>query len=138
MKDGMWCSHAAGPRIWWEVRHWWYNHVSGPVVSGLLRCLNRVYNECGAWWYHQSWYQSPLGRAVLAVRGWDDMVFHNKYLQGQADGYLREGNELRENRDLLREALQIVYELAPHQLELLLAEAEANMRKRNQSDCEPF
>jgi len=21
--------------VWWQVRHWWYNHVSGPL---------------GAWW----------------------------------------------------------------------------------------
>ncbi len=19
--------------VWWQVRHWWYNHVSGPLGS---------------------------------------------------------------------------------------------------------
>ena len=21
----------ATSKVWWEVRHWWYNHVSGPL-----------------------------------------------------------------------------------------------------------
>ena len=23
----------ATSKVWWEVRHWWYNHVSGPLAA---------------------------------------------------------------------------------------------------------
>ena len=119
MKDGLWCSHAAGPRIWWEVRHWWYNHVSG---------------QSGA-----AWRASPLGQFIHKARSYDDLLWawHNSL--GRINDLFGVGKELREEKELLREALQILYELAPAQLELLLAEAEANLGKRNQQgDDEPF
>lgn len=116
MKDGMWCSHAAGPRIWWEFRHWWYNHAGGP------------------------WSASPLGQAVRKSRDYDEVVRHLRAHEAQDNAEIWnlrvEVRQLRENKDLLREALQILYELAPHQLELLLVEAEVNIRDRGES--EPF
>ena len=133
--------YKARVHMWWEFRHWWYNHVSGPVMNFVCySCRSWVYNTCGQWWYKVNWYQSPLGRVVRAVRDWDDAVFHMKYLKQQADGYLRAGNELRDDKELLREALEIQYEGQQDQLELLLAEAEANIAKREYATVrdEPF
>jgi hypothetical protein len=116
MKDGMWCSHAAGPRIWWEVRHWWYNHVSGP------------------------WLASPLGQVIRKSRGYDEVVRQLRAHEAQDNAEIWnlriEVRQLRENRDLLREALEIRYEGQQDQLELLLVEAEATLHKRE--DSEPF
>ena len=119
MKDGLWCSHAAGPRIWWEVRHWWYNNISG---------------QSGA-----AWRASPLGQFIHKARSYDDLLWawHNSL--GRINDLFGVGKELRKDKEILQEALQILYELAPAQLELLLAEAEANLGKRNQQgDDEPF
>ena len=110
MKDGMW---------WWECRHWWYNHVSGPLPA--------------------AWRASPLGQFIHKARSYDDLLWtwHNSL--GRINDLFGVGKELREEKELLREALQILYELAPRQLELLLEEAAANLRKRNeQGDDEPF
>jgi hypothetical protein len=86
-----------------KVRYWLFWHITLPFVK------------------------SPLGYALHAARHWDEMLSRNRYLQEQADGYLRAGNELRDDKKLLREALEIRYEGQQDQLELLLAEAEANM-----------
>jgi hypothetical protein len=37
MRDG-----AGRTCVWWQVRHWWYNHVSGPLGS---KPLVRDYDE---------------------------------------------------------------------------------------------
>jgi len=54
----------------------------------------------------------------------------------QINGLARAGKELRKDKELLREALEIAYEGQQDKLELLLAEAEAMLRKR--ADSEPF
>ena len=130
--------YKARVHMWWEFRHWWYNHVSGPV-------MNWAYNTCGQWWFKVNWYQSPLGRVVLATRCWDGMVRTNEYLKQQADDYLRAGNELRDDKELLREALLIATEdesvaVAQGALEALLEQAEANLAKREYATVrdEPF
>ena len=123
--------YKARVHVWWELRHWWYNHVSGPVMNFVCySCRKWAYTAWGQWWYKVNWYQSPLGRVVFAIRCWDGMVRTNEYLKQQADGYLRAGNELRDDMKVLREALEIQYEGQQDQLELLLAEAEANIAKR--------
>jgi len=116
MKDGMWCSHAAGPRIWWEVRHWWYNNISGPLPA--------------------AWRASPLGQVIHKVRSYDDLQWAWHRALDQVNDLFGVGKELRKDKELLREALEIAYEGQQDKLELLLAEAEATLRKRE--DSEPF
>tara|TARA_R110000787_G_scaffold110985_2_gene219821 strand:+ start:1539 stop:1889 length:351 start_codon:yes stop_codon:yes gene_type:complete len=116
MKNGMWCSHAAGPRIWWEVRHWWYNNISGPLPA--------------------AWRASPFGQVVHKVRSHSDLLLAWHRALDQINGLARAGKELRKDKELLREALEIAYEGQQDKLELLLAEAEAMLRKR--ADSEPF
>ena len=107
--------------------------------------LNRAYVMYGLWWHRVQWYQSPLGRVVLATRCWDGMVRTNEYLKQQADDYLRAGYELRDDKELLREALLIATEdesvaVAQGALEALLEQAEANLAKREYATVrdEPF
>ena len=107
--------YRASVHIWWEVRHWWYNHVSGP------------------------WSASPLGQVIHKVRSFDDLQWAWHRSLDRVNDLFGVCRELRKDKEVLREALEILYELAPAQLELLLAEAEANIRKRNQTDGdEPF
>jgi len=122
-----------------RVHMWW------SVTDMVGRVMNWAYNTCGQWWYKVNWYQSPLGRVVFAIRCWDGMVRTNEYLKQQADDYLRAGNELRDDKELLREALLIATEdesvaVAQGALEALLQQAEANIAKREYATVwdEPF
>tara|TARA_R110000765_G_scaffold381259_2_gene472494 strand:+ start:1847 stop:2296 length:450 start_codon:yes stop_codon:yes gene_type:complete len=109
--------------------HYWYKGVTSP------------------------WLRSPLGSFIRKSRGYDEVVRH---CQGyvcdirELRNHLRaheaqdnaeiwnlrtEVRQLRENRDLLREALQIGFAERQDKLELLLVDAEVNIRMR---ESEPF
>jgi hypothetical protein len=91
--------------------HYWYKGVTSP------------------------WLRSPLGSFIRKSRGYDEVVRHCQgYVCDMRD--LRvEVRQLRENRDLLREALQIGFAERQDKLELLLVDAEVNIRMR---ESEPF
>jgi len=99
------------------------------------------------------WLRSPLGSFIRKSRHYDEVVGHcREYVcdirelrshlraheaQDNAEIWnLRtEVRQLRENRDLLREALQIGFAERQDKLELLLVDAEVNIRMR---ESEPF
>jgi len=108
------------------------------------------------WFYHgvsRHWLRSPLGSFIRKSRHYDEVVGHcREYVcdirelrshlraheaQDNAEIWnLRtEVRQLRENRDLLREALQIGFAERQDKLELLLVDAEVNIRMR---ESEPF
>jgi hypothetical protein len=95
---------------------WWYNNISGPVPA--------------------AWRASPLGQVIHKVRSHSDLLLAWHRALDQINGLARAGKELRKDKELLREALEIACYGHQSQLEALLAEAEANIRKRG--DSEPF
>jgi len=117
--------YKARVHMWWEFRHWWYNHVSGPLPA--------------AWW------SSPLGQAIHKARSYDDLLFHWHQSLDQINDCKIAGRDLRDDKELLREALLIATEdesvaVAQGALEAMLQQAEANIAKREYATVrdEPF
>ena len=107
--------YKASVHMWWEFRHWWYNHVSGPLPA--------------------AWRSSPLGQAIHKVRSYDDLMGAWHRSLDQINSCKIADRDLRDANECLREALLIATEdespaVAQGALEALLEQAEANIAKR--------
>ena len=111
----------------WNFRHWWYNHLSGPIgyrlhdmqeeiaIHGVRQLVAEL---CDHGWYKHvtsHWLRSPLGSFIRKSRGYDTVVRHcQEYvcdireLRDQLRAHEAQDNaeiwDLREQLDMARQS----------------------------------